>query len=98
MDLDFLKPIITEQFPLLPAIAHRQPYSSRPTKVLGFPQPLKMFGTKEQKEKYLPRFAKGEISAFALTEVDVGSDPAQMTTTATEAEDGEFYHINGTKL
>lgn len=65
---------------------------------IGVPQPLKMFGTKEQKEKYLPRFAKGEVSAFALTEVDVGSDPAQMQTIATEIEGGDFYEINGTKL
>ena len=65
---------------------------------IGVPQPLKLFGTKEQKEKYLPRLAKGEISAFALTEVEVGSDPAQMSTEATEIEDGNFYQINGTKL
>ena len=65
---------------------------------IGVPQPLKLFGTKEQKEKYLPRFAKGEISAFALTEVDVGSDPAQMKTSAALTEDGEHYVINGTKL
>src|SRR5690606_15295644 len=41
---------------------------------IGVPQPLKMFGTPEQKKKYLPRLAAGEISAFALTEPDVGSD------------------------
>ena len=49
---------------------------------IGVPQPLKTFGTPAQKEKYLPRLAKGAISAFALTEPDVGSDPARMTTTA----------------
>src|SRR5438046_4784247 len=38
------------------------------------PRPLELFGTKEQKEKYLPRLAKGAISAFALTEPGVGSD------------------------
>ena len=65
---------------------------------IGVPQPLKLFGTKEQKEKYLPRLAKGEISAFALTEEDVGSDPAKMTTSATAVEGGKFYQINGTKL
>jgi alkylation response protein AidB-like acyl-CoA dehydrogenase len=65
---------------------------------IGVPQPLKDFGTPEQKKKYLPQFAKGKISAFALTEPDVGSDPAKMTTTATPSEDGKFYLLNGTKL
>jgi alkylation response protein AidB-like acyl-CoA dehydrogenase len=65
---------------------------------IGVPQPLKMFGTEAQKKKYLPRLAKGAISAFALTEVGVGSDPAAMTTTATPTEDGEAYIINGEKL
>src|SRR6188768_4331157 len=49
---------------------------------IGVPQPLKLFGSPELKKKYLPRCAKGEISAFALTEVEVGSDPARLTTTA----------------
>ena len=65
---------------------------------IGVPQPLKMFGTPEQKKKYLPRLAKGEISAFALTEPDVGSDPSRMTTTATLTDDGKAYLINGRKL
>ncbi|MDO8519180.1 MAG: acyl-CoA dehydrogenase family protein [Deltaproteobacteria bacterium] len=65
---------------------------------IGVPQPLKMFGTPEQKKKYLPRLARGEVSAFALTEPSVGSDPAQMKTTATPIEDGKFFLINGEKL
>ncbi|MEM9398932.1 MAG: acyl-CoA dehydrogenase family protein [Verrucomicrobiota bacterium] len=65
---------------------------------IGVPQPLIMFGTEEQKKKYLPRFAKGEISAFALTEHGVGSDPAKMSTEATPTEDGEHFIINGEKL
>ncbi|MDX1673576.1 MAG: acyl-CoA dehydrogenase family protein [Longimicrobiales bacterium] len=65
---------------------------------IGVPQPLKMFGTPEQKEKYLPRFAEGQISAFALTEPDVGSDPARMEATADPTEDGEAYILNGEKL
>jgi len=65
---------------------------------IGVPQPLKLFGTPEQKKKYLPRFAKGAISAFALTEPNVGSDPATMLTTATPTEDGSAYIINGEKL
>ena len=41
---------------------------------IGVPQPLKLFGTKEQKEKFLPRIAKGAVTAFALTEPQAGSD------------------------
>ena len=63
---------------------------------IGVPQPLLTFGTDEQKQKYLPRFAKGEISAFALTENDVGSDPARMKTTA--VREGDEFVINGEKL
>src|SRR3954447_11062336 len=65
---------------------------------IGVPQPLKMFGTPEQKQKYLPRLAKGAISAFALTEPGVGSDPAALGTTATPTEDGEAFILNGEKL
>jgi alkylation response protein AidB-like acyl-CoA dehydrogenase len=65
---------------------------------IGVPQPLIMFGTEEQKEKFLPRVAKGEISAFALTEVGVGSDPATMTTGAEPTADGKHFTINGEKL
>jgi alkylation response protein AidB-like acyl-CoA dehydrogenase len=64
---------------------------------IGVPQPLKLFGTPEQKHKWLPEFSKGKISAFALTEPEVGSDPAKMTTTATPTDDGHFL-IKGTKL
>lgn len=63
---------------------------------IGAPQPLILFGTEEQKMKYLPRCAKGEISAFALTENDVGSDPARMKTHA--LLDGDEYVLNGEKL
>jgi alkylation response protein AidB-like acyl-CoA dehydrogenase len=63
---------------------------------IGVPQPLKLFGTEEQKKKYLPRIAKGEISAFALTEPDAGSDPARMSTVAKLI--GDHYVINGQKL
>lgn len=65
---------------------------------IGVPQPLKMFGTPEQKKKYLPRLAKGAISAFALTEPGVGSDPAALSTTAVPTEDGEAFILNGEKL
>ncbi len=65
---------------------------------IGVPQPLKFAGTDEQREKYLPRLAAGALSAFALTEPDVGSDPAKMATTAQPTADGEHYIINGEKL
>jgi len=65
---------------------------------IGVPQPLKLFGTPEQKKKYLPRLAKGAISAFALTEPGVGSDPAKMKTTAVPSPDGKGWIINGEKL
>lgn len=65
---------------------------------IGVPQPLKMFGTEEQKRKYLPRLAAGAISAFALTETDVGSDPARLRTTARLSDDGTHYLLNGDKL
>ncbi len=63
---------------------------------IGVPQPLKLFGTPEQKQKYLPRCAAGAISAFALTEPHAGSDPASLTTTA--VRDGDFFVLNGEKL
>ncbi|MBI4661609.1 MAG: acyl-CoA dehydrogenase family protein [Verrucomicrobia bacterium] len=65
---------------------------------IGVPQPLIVFGTEEQKKKYLSRVAKGEISAFALTEPEAGSDPATMQTHAEPIEDGAFFLLNGEKL
>ncbi|HYR99208.1 MAG TPA: acyl-CoA dehydrogenase family protein [Gemmatimonadales bacterium] len=65
---------------------------------IGVPQPLKLFGTDAQKKKYLPRLAKGAISAFALTEPGVGSDPAAMETTAVPTPDGQAWILNGEKL
>ena len=63
---------------------------------IGVPQPLKLFGTAEQKRRYLPRLAAGEVSAFLLTEPDVGSDPARLGTIAEPVEGG--YKLNGVKL
>src|SRR5437588_2506228 len=65
---------------------------------IGVPQPLKLFGTEAQKRKYFPRLAKGAISAFALTEVHAGSDPANMTTNARLSDDGTHFVLNGEKL
>ncbi|MCX5194039.1 acyl-CoA dehydrogenase family protein [Streptomyces sp. NBC_00249] len=64
---------------------------------IGVPQPLKMFGTQEQKDAYLPRCATTAISAFLLTEPDVGSDPARLATTAVPDGD-EAYVLDGVKL
>jgi len=65
---------------------------------IGLPQPLKLFGTDEQKREFFPRLARGEISAFALTEVDAGSDPANMHANATPTDDGAAFILNGEKL
>ncbi|WP_018602547.1 acyl-CoA dehydrogenase family protein [Mycobacterium sp. 155] len=62
---------------------------------IGVPQPVAMFGTEEQKRAWLPRCTR-EISAFLLTEPDVGSDPARLHATATP--DGDDYVLNGVKL
>lgn len=64
---------------------------------IGVPQPLSMFGTQEQKEKYFPRLREKSISAFALTERAVGSDPARMSTEAVPIADGKYYMLNGEK-
>src|SRR2546421_5935526 len=65
---------------------------------IGVPQPLILFGNEEQKRKFLPRLAQGEISAFALTEPGVGSDPARMQTCAEPTPDGKYFVLNGEKL
>ncbi|MCZ2811732.1 acyl-CoA dehydrogenase family protein [Modestobacter sp. VKM Ac-2979] len=65
---------------------------------IGLPEPLRLFGSEEQKRHWLPRLARDHISAFLLTEPDVGSDPARMSTTAVPTDDGTGYRINGTKL
>ncbi len=65
---------------------------------IGVAQPLLLFGTEEQKRKYLPRVARKEISAFALTEWNAGSDPANMSLRADPPEDGSAFIMNGEKL
>jgi alkylation response protein AidB-like acyl-CoA dehydrogenase len=65
---------------------------------IGVPQPLTLVGTEDQKRRFFPRIAKGAITAFALTEPGVGSDPANMLTTATLSADGKEWILNGEKL
>jgi alkylation response protein AidB-like acyl-CoA dehydrogenase len=65
---------------------------------IGLPQPLMLFGSDEQKQEWLPKVARTHISAFLLTEPDVGSDPARMSSSAVPTDDGRGYLINGTKL
>ncbi len=65
---------------------------------IGVPQPLKLFGTEAQQREFFPRIAQGGITAFALTEVHAGSDPANMTTSAVPSADGEHWILNGEKL
>jgi alkylation response protein AidB-like acyl-CoA dehydrogenase len=63
---------------------------------IGVAEPLRMFGTEEQKRRWLPLVAKDHVSAFLLTEPDVGSDPARLAASATPTEGG--YRLNGRKL
>src|SRR3954449_1492229 len=63
---------------------------------IGVAEPLVLFGSEEQKRKWLPLVAKDHISAFLLTEPDVGSDPARLGSTATPTEGG--YVLDGRKL
>jgi alkylation response protein AidB-like acyl-CoA dehydrogenase len=67
---------------------------------IGVPQPLKLFGTEEQRQEFLPRCARSAISAFLLTEPDVGSDPARLATSAVPGSDadGDHYLLDGVKL
>lgn len=59
--------------------------------------PINEFGTKEQKQKYLPKLASGQwIGCFGLTEPNHGSDPSSMLTTFKEKED--HYLLNGSKM
>src|SRR5690606_34313105 len=65
---------------------------------IGAPQPILPFGTDEQKQRFLPRCARGAISAFALTEPAVGSDPARLQTRAALAPEGDRWILDGEKL
>jgi alkylation response protein AidB-like acyl-CoA dehydrogenase len=65
---------------------------------IGVAEPLMLFGSEEQKQEWLPKVAKDHVSAFLLTEPDVGSDPARLGSTATPTEDGSGYLLNGRKL
>jgi alkylation response protein AidB-like acyl-CoA dehydrogenase len=65
---------------------------------IGVPEPVKTFGTEEQKRRFLPRCAEGAVTAFLLTEPDVGSDPARMACSATLTGDGTAYLLDGVKL
>jgi len=61
--------------------------------------PIVFFGTEEQKQKYLPRLATGEmIGAYALTEPHSGSDALAAKTKAVLSEDGLHYILNGQKM
>jgi alkylation response protein AidB-like acyl-CoA dehydrogenase len=60
--------------------------------------PVVLFGTEDQKKKYLPKLSKGElIGAFGLTEPEAGSDALNPLTTATLSTDANYYILNGSK-
>lgn len=64
---------------------------------IGVPNPLALVGTPEQQARWMPRLARGELSAFALTEPEVGSDPARMRTRAVPHPEGGWV-LDGEKL
>src|SRR5688572_15614541 len=64
---------------------------------IGVAEPLLLFGSDEQKAKWLPLVARTHVSAFLLTEADVGSDPARLGATATPTDDGSGYRLSGRK-
>lgn len=57
-----------------------------------------LFGTPEQKEKYLPRVSNGEYAAFCLTEPSCGSDAGSIRCRAVKSADGKHYTLNGSKI
>ncbi|EOY45606.1 Butyryl-CoA dehydrogenase [Streptomyces lividans 1326] len=63
---------------------------------IGLAQPVALFGTEEQKQEFLPRCVR-EITAFALTEADIGNDPYRMHTTAVHDSATDTYVLNGVK-
>ena len=61
--------------------------------------PITLYGTEEQKQKYVPKLASGEwFGAYCLTEPGAGSDANSGTTTATLSKDGKYYNITGQKM
>ena len=58
---------------------------------IGLPQPLLRYGTEEQKKKFLPDVARGAITAFALTEDEVGSDPSRLNTRPNQSRGKELF-------
>jgi alkylation response protein AidB-like acyl-CoA dehydrogenase len=65
---------------------------------IGIAMPILLFGSEEQKRAYLPRVAREEISAFALTEPITGSDAANIQTEAVLDSAGGHFVVNGEKL
>ncbi|MDO8525776.1 MAG: acyl-CoA dehydrogenase family protein [Candidatus Omnitrophota bacterium] len=57
--------------------------------------PIILYGSEEQKKKYLPQIARGRVAAFCITEAEAGSDAGSIKTTA--KKDGDHYILNGTK-
>ncbi|MBK8181037.1 MAG: acyl-CoA dehydrogenase family protein [Planctomycetes bacterium] len=72
---------------------HPRPPSAHQS--IGLPQPLKLFGTEAQKQKYLTRIARGEVTAFALTEPGVGSNRRTSRCDQPSSPDGKHWILNG---
>src|SRR3712207_9242492 len=64
---------------------------------IGLPEPLRLFGSEEQKRQWPPRLALDHISEFLVTDPRVGSDPARVSTTAVPTQAGPGSPVNGTK-
>ena len=59
---------------------------------------VRFWGSKQLKEKWLPRLASDCVSSFALSEAGSGTDAFAMKMNATQSEDGSYYTLNGEKL
>ena len=74
------------------------PFSPPTSHSIGVPEPLRLFGTEEQKEKWLPLVARTHLSAFMLTEPDAGSDPGAAHDDGPSDRWRSGYVVDGTKL
>ncbi|KAH7965116.1 hypothetical protein HPB49_003640 [Dermacentor silvarum] len=80
------------------AATRKEAYHHTPTRSIGF-KGILLFGTEEQKRKYLPGLAAGEqLAAYCLTEPGSGSDAMSIKSRAELSPDGKHYILNGGKI